>query len=179
MWRFAHALRCTSQQKKKEWRNSVCQYRELLVLLLLPWRQFVYTLWYIVYGLVVALQYHQQLRRVMLLFSGKMLLVVLFSSLMLGGAAAAERVADDWVDPFDMLDYEYSTRRKESLEVRNDPPTHDNSWSRPDCCEFDFQTTPVSKYSNAPSQAREFCRQDSIRTEQHSREVAELQRQVG
>lgn len=45
-----------------------------------------------------------------------MLLVALVFSLML--AATAERVADDWVDPFDMLNYESSTTGRESVEVR-------------------------------------------------------------
>lgn len=44
-----------------------------------------------------------------------MLLVALVYLLM--QAATAERVADDWVDPFDMLNYESSTR-SESVEVR-------------------------------------------------------------
>lgn len=33
-------------------------------------------------------------------------------------AATAERVADDWIDPFDMLNYEPSSRGRESAEVR-------------------------------------------------------------
>lgn len=45
-----------------------------------------------------------------------MLRVALLYSLML--TALAERVADDWIDPFDMLNHEPSTRARESVEVR-------------------------------------------------------------
>lgn len=51
-----------------------------------------------------------------LLVSGDMLLVALVCSAML--AAMAERVADDWIDPFDMLNYESSTREMDPVEVR-------------------------------------------------------------
>lgn len=45
-----------------------------------------------------------------------MLRVALLYSFML--AALAERVVDDWIDPFDMLNHEPSTRGRESVEVR-------------------------------------------------------------
>lgn len=110
--------------------------------------------------------------------------LVLFSLIL---AATAERVADDWVDPFDMLNYESSTRGRESLEVRI------NGWlmnlpvrSRfvSPCGEnLSLSSTALqaSEYSNVPTKRREYCSQEFILTErsQHSREIAELQRQVG
>lgn len=45
-----------------------------------------------------------------------MLRVALLYAFML--TALAERVADDWIDPFDMLNQEPSARERESVEVR-------------------------------------------------------------
>lgn len=45
-----------------------------------------------------------------------MLRVALLCSFVL--AALTERVADDWVDPFDMLNYERNAGERESVEVR-------------------------------------------------------------
>lgn len=81
-----------------------------------------------------------------------MLRVALLYSFML--AALAERVADDWIDPFDMLNHEPSTRGRESVETSN--------------------------YPNVPTKRREYCSQEAILTErsQHGKEITELQRQI-
>ncbi|XP_075878858.1 chloride channel CLIC-like protein 1 isoform X2 [Nelusetta ayraudi] len=81
-----------------------------------------------------------------------MLRVALLYAFML--TALAERVADDWIDPFDMLNQEPSARERESVETSNSP--------------------------NVPTKSRESRSQEAILTErsQHGREIAELQRQI-